>query len=85
MDRLIEELLLDFDVYHVRDPSDLLHYADAKCLPAELGGRVPPDVETWLELQQHVEGFSLNARRIGEDIKDCALEKGSIGLLFWNG
>lgn len=62
--QLMDEFLLDFDIFQIDDPADLLHYIDAKCLPRDLGGQVNGDIENWLVLQEHVEGFSYNARRI---------------------
>ncbi len=67
--QLVEEFLLDFDIFHMDEPAELLHYVDAKCLPEELGGTQASasdgdSVESWLALQEHVEGFSYSARRV---------------------
>ena len=62
--QLVEEFLLDFDIFNVNDTSDLIHYLDAKYIPGELGGHLASDVEGWLVLQEHVETFSFSARRI---------------------
>jgi hypothetical protein len=66
--RIIDDFLLDFDIFHVRDVNELQHYIDPKCLPCELGGQVSSDVEVWLTLQEHVESFSFNARRIARKL-----------------
>ena len=62
--QLVEEFLLDFDIFNVSEPSDLIHYLDSKYIPSELGGHLINDVEGWLVLQEHVETFSFSARRI---------------------
>jgi hypothetical protein len=67
--QLVEEFLLDFDIFHLDEPAELMHYIDGKCLPDELCGGVQKvgdgdSVEGWLALQEHVEGFSFNARRV---------------------
>ena len=55
--QLIDELLLDFDVYYLEDPVELPHYIDTKYVPTELGGQARSTVESWLLLQEHVEAF----------------------------
>ena len=62
--QLVEEFLLDFDIFNVSEPADLIHYLDSKYIPSELGGHLINDVEGWLVLQEHVETFSFSARRI---------------------
>lgn len=64
VNHLIQDFLLDFDLFQLEEPSELLHYIDPKCLPIGLGGTTAADTESWLVLQEHVEGFSFNARRI---------------------
>ena len=64
VNQLVEEFLLDFDVFHVADPGELVHHIDTKYIPQELGGHLVNDVEGWLLLQEHVETFSFSARRI---------------------
>ncbi len=51
LSRLSAELLLDFDVFAVSDPSELLRHVEAKSLPDELGGQAKNDVEGWITLQ----------------------------------
>ena len=55
--QLIDELLLDFDVYYIEDPVELTHYIDNKYIPSEMGGQARPNIESWLLLQEHVEAF----------------------------
>lgn len=62
--QLTEEFLLDFEIIRITEPSELLHFIDSKCLPQVLGGQAQTDPEGWISLQEHVEGFSINARRI---------------------
>ena len=62
--QLVEEFLLDFDIFNVSEPGDLVHYVEAKYIPGDLGGHLINDVEGWLVLQEHVETFSFSARRI---------------------
>lgn len=62
--QLIDEFLLDFDVFHLNNPGELMHHVDTKYIPSELGGQLVNDVEAWLLLQEHVETFSFSARRI---------------------
>ena len=64
VNQLVEEFLLDFDIFHLSEASDLMHHIDAKFVPCELGGININDVEGWLLLQEHVETFSFSARRI---------------------
>uniref|UniRef100_A0A0K2U826 CRAL-TRIO domain-containing protein n=1 Tax=Lepeophtheirus salmonis TaxID=72036 RepID=A0A0K2U826_LEPSM len=58
------DFLLDFDVFHMEEPEKLTHYIDSKYLHTSLGGHLHSDTENWLLLQEHVESFSFNARRI---------------------
>ena len=44
--------------------TELLHYIDAKYLSTELGGTNPVDVENWINLQQHVDCFTVRATLI---------------------
>jgi len=44
--------------------TELLHYIDAKYLSNELGGTNPTDVDTWLNVQQHVDCFTISATKI---------------------
>ena len=37
--KLVDEYLHDFDVFHVEQVAELLHYMDGKYLSAELGGK----------------------------------------------
>ena len=64
VNQLVEEYLPDFDIFHINEPSELVHRVDAKFIPCELGGHLVNDVEGWLLLQEHVETFSFSARRI---------------------
>jgi hypothetical protein len=64
VNQLVEEFLLDFDIFHLNEPADLLHHVEVKYIPSELGGQHIHDVEGWLILQEHVEAFSFSARRI---------------------
>ena len=62
--QLMDEFLLDLDIFHVRDPTELLRHVDIKFLPVDFGGHVAVDPASWIMLQEHVEAFSFNARRI---------------------
>jgi hypothetical protein len=44
--------------------TELLHYIDAKYLSTELGGTNPVDVGNWINLQQHVDCFTVRATLI---------------------
>ena len=61
--RLAADLMLDFEVVPMTEPR-FEDVVDSKCLPIELGGSLNDDVESWIALQEHVESFSANARRI---------------------
>ena len=39
--------LLDFDIFHVSQVTELLHYVDGKYLTCELGGSNTGHVDTW--------------------------------------
>jgi len=62
--KLVDDYLLDFDIFHVSHVTELLHYIDSKYLSVELGGTNTQDIDTWLEVQQHVDGFSQAATKI---------------------
>ena len=49
--QLVDDFLLDFDIFHVEHVTELVHYIDAKYLPTELGGTNMPDVDTWIYVQ----------------------------------
>ena len=44
--------------------TELLHYIDAKYLSNDLGGTNPVEVENWINLQQHVDCFTVRATLI---------------------
>ena len=62
--QLVDDYLLDFDIFHVEHVTELVHYVDDKYLPTELGGTNDADVETWIFVQKHVETFTHNATKI---------------------
>ena len=62
--QLVDDYLLDFDIFHVEHVTELVHYVDDKYLPTELGGTNDADVETWIFVQNHVESFTHNATKI---------------------
>ena len=64
--QLADDYLLDFDIFHVSHVTELLHYIDAKYLSNELGGTNPTDVDTWLNVQQHVDCFTISATKIAK-------------------
>ena len=64
INQLIEEFLLDFDIFHLNEFNELIHHVEPKFIPSELGGHLVQDIEGWLLLQEHVETFSFSARRI---------------------
>ena len=55
------DYLLDFDIFHVSHVTELLHYIEAKYLSSELGGTNNIQVDTWLNIQQNVDIFTVNA------------------------
>ena len=57
--KLVDEYLHDFDIFQLSDSTELLHHIDPKYLSAELGGSRPPDLDTWMVVQQNVDAFSL--------------------------
>ena len=71
--QIVDDYLLDFDIYHMSHVTELLHYIDAKYLSSQLGGTNSEDVENWLCLQQHVDCFTaratLIARRLATFVK----------------
>ena len=49
--QLVDDYLLDFDIFHVSAINELLHYVDPKYLCEELGGTAVQDVDQWLLVQ----------------------------------
>ena len=49
--QLVDDYLLDFDIFHVSAVNELLHYVDPKYLAEELGGTAAQDVDQWLLVQ----------------------------------
>ena len=49
--QLMDEFLLDFDLFHVREPTELLRHIDIKFLPVDFGGHVSVDPGSWILLQ----------------------------------
>ena len=64
--QLVDDYLLDFDIFHVSHCTELLHYIDAKYLDNKMGGSNPADVDTWLRIQQHVDSFTISATKIAK-------------------
>ena len=54
---------MDFDIFHVSQVTELLHYVEAKYLPFNLGGTDPADVDTWLVVQENVDSFTVSATK----------------------
>ena len=52
--QLVDDYLLDFDIFHVSAINELLHYVDPKYLCEELGGTAVQDVDQWLLVQVSV-------------------------------
>ena len=52
------DYLLDFDIFHVSHVTELLHYIEAKYLSSELGGTNNIHLDTWLNIQHHVDIFT---------------------------
>ncbi len=84
VNQLVDEFLLDFDVFHLAECGELMHHVDTKFIPTELGGLLLNDVEAWLLLQEHVETFSFSARRIARRLAQFVgvLNQVSSKLLF---
>ena len=53
------DYLLDFDIFHVSQVTELLHYVDGKYLTCELGGSNTGHVDTWISTQYHVDNFTV--------------------------
>ena len=49
--QLVDDYLLDFDIFHVSNVTELLHYVDQKYLAEDLGGQAVTDVDQWLLVQ----------------------------------
>ena len=50
--QLVDDYLLDFDIFHVSNVTELLHYVDQKYLVEDLGGQAATDtVDQWLLVQ----------------------------------
>ena len=49
--QLVDDYLMDFDIFHVSAVSELAHYVEAKYLCTELGGSSVTDVDQWLLVQ----------------------------------
>ena len=49
--QLVDDYLLDFDIFHVSNVTELLHYVDQKYLGEDLGGQATTDVDQWLLVQ----------------------------------
>ena len=49
--QLVDDYLLDFDIFHVSNVTELLHYVDQKYLGEDLGGQASTDVDQWLLVQ----------------------------------
>lgn len=52
--QLVDDYLLDFDIFHVSNVTELLHYVDQKYLGEDLGGQASTDVDQWLLVQVRV-------------------------------
>ena len=59
-----DDFLLDIDIYHMSHTTELLHYIDAKYLSRDLSGTNPVDVDTWIDVQQHVDCFTITATQL---------------------
>ena len=74
------DYLLDFDIFHVSQVTELLHYVDGKYLTCELGGSNTGHVDTWLSTQYHVDSFTVRykcqiyCRTLSKLIKVCLLQ-----------
>ena len=51
MGQLVDDYLMDFDIFHVSAVSELAHYVETKYLATELGGSAVTDVDQWLLVQ----------------------------------
>ena len=49
--QLVDDYLMDFDIFHVSAVSELAHYVETKYLCTELGGSAVTDVDQWLLVQ----------------------------------
>ena len=68
--QLVDDSLLDFDIFHVSHCAELLHYIDAKNLDNEMGGSKLKDVDTWLNVQQQVDSFTISATKIAKRLSN---------------
>ena len=75
--------LLDFDIFHVSQVTELLHYVDGKYLTCELGGSNTGHVDTWISTQYHVDSFTMcatqTARKLSAFMRLLHQDTGSIG------
>ena len=87
---------MDFDIFHVSQVTELLHYVEAKYLPLNLGGTDPADVDTWLVVQENVDCFTVSAtkcaRRMATFVKILNKEdistqenRDSVKEVMWDG
>ena len=63
MGQLVDDYLMDFDIFHVSAVSELAHYVEAKYLCTELGGSSVSDVDQWLLVQENVDSFTVSATK----------------------
>merc|ERR1711971_299668 len=61
--QLVDDYLLDFDIFHVSNVTELLHYVDQKYLGEDLGGQAATDVDQWLLVQENVDSFTVSATK----------------------
>lgn len=66
--QLVDDYLLDFDIFHVSNVTELLHYVDQKYLGEDLGGQASTDVDQWLLVQVR-ESFYLLRSVLAESAK----------------
>lgn len=66
--QLVDDYLLDFDIFHVSNVTELLHYVDQKYLGEDLGGQASTDVDQWLLVQVR-ESFYLLCSVLAESAK----------------
>ena len=69
--QLVDDSFLDFDIFHVSHCAELLHYIDAKNLDNEMGGSKHADVDIWLNVQQHVDSFTIGTTKIAKTVNLC--------------
>ena len=69
--QLVDDYLLDFDIFHVSNVTELLHYVDQKYLGEDLGGQALTDVDQWLLIQVRIPPCSTTLSVVAAVCRKC--------------